>query len=353
MAVRDMYLIVFAPVYGPSGYAKLARGFILELDKLGVKIKLEPNKLWEPHEAPLPDGMVRRLKELEKTIIPKGYNPPKLSLGIAPWFDSSYPGYKIGYTMFEFNNIPNMSKYDWKKSCLEMDEVWTPSNYNLETFNNNGINNVIVIPAGIYVDEYSPTIEPLIEIDDDRVRFLAVGEYTHRKGFDLLLPAYLAEFSSDDNVSLILKVYNGSKKQDESKRIVKEDIIKYRRESPNVLYPHILFIGDIINDDKMPGLYTSADIFVILTRGEGFGLPMAEAMASGLPCIVPNNSSYLDFINNDNGYLVNTNGLENYADLHKASVLYKDSQSPIIDISHARKLMRYAYEHILEVKAKG
>jgi glycosyltransferase involved in cell wall biosynthesis len=352
MAVRDMYLIVFAPVYGPSGYANLARGFILELDKLGVKIKLEPNKLWEPHEAPLPAGVLRRLKELERTVIPKRCTPPKLSLGIAPWFDKSYPGYKIGYTMFEFSNVPNVGKYDWKTACLQMDEVWTPSTYNLQTFNDNGINNVVVMPPGIYVDQYNSTVEPLIE-KDDRVRFLSVSEYTPRKGFDLLLPAYLAEFTSDDKVSLILKAYNGSKKPAESKRIIKEDIIRYRREAPNVLYPHILFIGDIIGDDKMPGLYTSADIFVLLTRGEGFGLPMAESMACGLPCILPDNSSYLDFVNNDNGYLVKTDGLESYADLHKASVLYKNSMSPVIDVLHARKLMRNAYENIVEARAKG
>jgi len=352
MAVRDMYLIVFAPVYGPSGYAKLARGFILELDRLGVRIKLEPNKLWEPHEAPLPAGVLRRLNELEKTVIPRGFTPPKLSLGIAPWFDRSYAGYKIGYTMFEFSDVPNVGKYDWKKACLQMDEVWTPSTYNLNTFNDNGINNVVVMQPGVYVDQYHPAIEPLIE-KDDRVRFLSISEYTPRKGFDLLLPAYLAEFSSDDNVSLILKAYNGSKKPTESKRIIKEDIIRYRRESPNVLHPHILFIGDIIGDDKMPGLYTSADIFVLLTRGEGFGLPMAEAMASGLPCILPDNSSYLDFVNSDNGYLVKTNGLEDYGDLHKASVLYKNSRSPVIDVLHARKLMREAYENIMVARAKG
>ena len=87
---KEIYLIVFAPVYGPSGYAKLSRKFILGLDKLGVRIRLEPNRIWEPHKAILPPDEEKRLNELEKTIIPSDCSPVKLSIGIAPWFDKEY-----------------------------------------------------------------------------------------------------------------------------------------------------------------------------------------------------------------------------------------------------------------------
>lgn len=352
MNSKDIYLIVFAPVYGPSGYAKLSRSFVLGLDRLGVRIKLEPNKLWEPHETVLPSAIYSRLKELEQTKIPEGCNPPKLNIGIAPWFDMDYKGYKIGYTMFEFANIPNVGKYDWKLGCSAMDEVWVPSEYNVRTFKENGIQNIFSVVPGIDINEFNPSISPLIA-KDDRIRFLAVGEYTPRKGFDLLIPAYLAEFTSDDKISLIIKAYNGSKRVDESKNVIKQDIIKWRNESSNALHPHILFLGDILSNEKMASLYTSADAYVLLTRGEGFGLPMAEAMACGLPCVLPNNSSYLDFVNNDNGYLVNINGFEKYNELHKASILYRDSESPIIDVMHARKILRNIYNNISELREKG
>lgn len=350
---QEIYLIVFAPVYGPSGYAKLSRKFILGLDKLGVKIKLEPNRIWEPHKAILPPDEEKRLNELENTVIPSCCMPAKLSIGIAPWFDKEYQGYKIGYTMFEFSNVPEIGRYDWKTSCMAMDEIWVPSQYNYRTFIDNGINNVFVIAPGIDVNLFNSNKSPLIDRTDGKFRFLAVGEYNSRKGWDLLIPAYLAEFDRSDDVTLIVKAYNGSKGVVESKRMIKEDIIKYRTESPNVLYPHIMFIGDILSADRLPNLYNSADCLLMLTRGEGFGLPMAEAMACERPCIVPNNSAYLDFINNENGYLVNINGFEKDNLLYKSSMLYRDSESPIIDIKHARKLMRYAYEHQNEIQEKG
>jgi hypothetical protein len=350
---KDICLIVFAPVYGPSGYAKLSRDIILGLDALGVKIKLEPNRLWEPNETVLKPSEEERLNELERTVFPMGAKPIKLNIGIAPWFDKEYNGYKIGYTMFEFTNIPNFGKYDWKKNCSAMDEVWVPSQYNYRTFNDNGINNVFVMPPGIDIKDFNPNKEPLIDRKDGKFRFIAVGEYTTRKGWDLLIPAYLSEFDRNDDVTLIIKTYSGSKRNSESKRIVKEDIIKYRSESPNVLYPNILFIGDIISNNRLPNLYNSADCFILLTRGEGFGLPMAEAMACGKPCILPNNSSYLDFVNNENGYLVDTKGSEKYNSLHKASVLYRDSYSPIIDVNHARRIMRYIYNNREDTINKG
>tara|TARA_A100001011_G_scaffold399612_1_gene509108 strand:- start:2780 stop:3205 length:426 start_codon:yes stop_codon:yes gene_type:complete len=54
-----------------------------------------------------------------------------------------------------------------------------------------------------------------------------------------------------------------------------------------------------MNDDDIASLYTSKKIkaLVSLTRGEGFGLPILEAAASGLPVIATNWSAYLDFMN--------------------------------------------------------
>jgi glycosyltransferase involved in cell wall biosynthesis len=38
----------------------------------------------------------------------------------------------------------------------------------------------------------------------------------------------------------------------------------------------------------MPLLYGGADAFVLPTRGEGWGLPILEAMAAGVPAIATN-----------------------------------------------------------------
>lgn len=62
-------------------------------------------------------------------------------------------------------------------------------------------------------------------------------------------------------------------------------------------------------DYDMATLYRSADCFVISTRGEGWGMPILEAMACGLPAIATNWSSQVDFFNETNGYPVDVASL--------------------------------------------
>lgn len=64
----------------------------------------------------------------------------------------------------------------------------------------------------------------------------------------------------------------------------------------------IKIIGYVSEEDKR-GLYNLADIFVYPSYYEGFGLPLLEAMASGLPVIAGSNSSQVEVVS-DAGLLV-------------------------------------------------
>jgi glycosyltransferase involved in cell wall biosynthesis len=52
----------------------------------------------------------------------------------------------------------------------------------------------------------------------------------------------------------------------------------------------------------MPSVYRSMDCFVLATRGEGWGRPIAEAMAMGLPAIATAWSGPTEFMNKSNSY---------------------------------------------------
>ncbi|MFN3476623.1 MAG: glycosyltransferase family 4 protein [Candidatus Methylomirabilales bacterium] len=56
------------------------------------------------------------------------------------------------------------------------------------------------------------------------------------------------------------------------------------------LHDHVLFTG-FVNDEDLPDLYRGALLFVYPSLYEGFGLPILEAMASGVPVIASNTSS--------------------------------------------------------------
>jgi glycosyltransferase involved in cell wall biosynthesis len=59
-----------------------------------------------------------------------------------------------------------------------------------------------------------------------------------------------------------------------------------------------------VSRDELLRIYHRAHCFLFPTRGEGFGLTLAEAMRTGLPCISPAYSGVTDFFDDDVGYVV-------------------------------------------------
>jgi glycosyltransferase involved in cell wall biosynthesis len=59
----------------------------------------------------------------------------------------------------------------------------------------------------------------------------------------------------------------------------------------------------------IPRLYAAVDCFVLPTRGEGWGLPIFEAMAMGLPVIATNWSGQVDFMNENNAFPIRVDKL--------------------------------------------
>jgi glycosyltransferase involved in cell wall biosynthesis len=68
-----------------------------------------------------------------------------------------------------------------------------------------------------------------------------------------------------------------------------------------------------IPDEELPFLYNAADLFVYPSLYEGFGLPVLEAMACGVPVITSNISSLPEIVGAA-GVLVNPNEINELAD---------------------------------------
>lgn len=68
---------------------------------------------------------------------------------------------------------------------------------------------------------------------------------------------------------------------------------------------NIIFDSRNLSLDELVSLYHSAHLFVLPSRGEGFGLTLAEAMATGAPCIATRYGGPEDFFSGAVGYPVN------------------------------------------------
>jgi glycosyltransferase involved in cell wall biosynthesis len=63
-------------------------------------------------------------------------------------------------------------------------------------------------------------------------------------------------------------------------------------------FPKITLIHGRLSDLELATLYKNDKVkaFITLTHGEGYGLPIIEAAACGLPVIATNWSGHLDFL---------------------------------------------------------
>lgn len=167
---------------------------------------------------------------------------------------------------------------------LEVDEVWVYSEFNRVEYVAEGLpeEQVQVIPLG--VDErflaLDPDAEPFPLQSRHGFRFLFVGATILRKGIDLLLDAYTSNFTSADDVCLVIKDFGTDsyyRNQNHAAHI--------RELQRDASAPAIEYISADLPVEAMHSLYRSCDCLVHPYRAEGFGLPIAEAMASGLPVI--------------------------------------------------------------------
>ena len=75
-----------------------------------------------------------------------------------------------------------------------------------------------------------------------------------------------------------------------------------RKDKPNKRrYPGILWSQDVtiahgMSEPDMAKLMAASDVFSVATAGEGFGLPLIEAMCCGTPTVAPDVSAHPDFM---------------------------------------------------------
>jgi len=102
-------------------------------------------------------------------------------------------------------------------------------------------------------------------------RFLAVGRFSRQhKGFDLLIKAF--HIFAQNNTEWKLDIVG----EGEEEPVYRELIHQYQLEDRVIIHP---FTNDV------QSYYSKAQIYVLSSRWEGFGLVLVEAMAHGLPIV--------------------------------------------------------------------
>ena len=180
------------------------------------------------------------------------------------------------------------------------DKIWCPSKLAFDSYVENGVSikKLFVSPLGVDINYFKPH-EMASKGSLDHLVILFVGNINIEKGVHILIEAILV--SGISSCKLIL---NGA-------------VANYFQLTLNRLLKSLNDIGvdvTVGSGDPLKN-YQMADLFVLPSLHEAFGLVVLEAMACGLPVIVTDQVGALDYVvEEENGFVVSAGSVKQLAD---------------------------------------
>ncbi len=200
---------------------------------------------------------------------------------------------------------------------------------------------LIVRPMGVNIDVFSPTLRNA-EARSKLLRLVAGNERTR-----LLL--YVGRLSAEKNLPLLLdtlRCLSRDTRRDFRLIIAGDGPLApwLRQESLRFAPQRIHLLGQLHHQAALASLYANCDAFLHPNPREPFGIAPLEAMASGLPLIVPNAGGVLSYANAENAWLAEPSG-EAFA--AAARDVFSDDEVKWYRVLRARRTAEaYAWEKV-------
>jgi len=194
---------------------------------------------------------------------------------------------------------------EWLSACNKMTTVIVPSQHTLTSFVNSG---TVITPMHVIPEAYSDAIRdenlPTLPEFSTPFNFLIFGQLTgtnpesDRKNTFYAIKWLCETFKDDPRVGIVIKTNVGKNSlidRNVTKNLITGIVNEARRGST---MPKVHLLHGDMTEREVAALYKHPQIkaLVSLTRGEGYGLPILEAAASGLPVIATGWSGHLDFL---------------------------------------------------------
>ena len=167
--------------------------------------------------------------------------------------------------------------------------VWAPTDWAANQFRRAGVRNVRVVPEAVDASLFVPPAVSNKKKRKKKFTILTIGKWEFRKNMPTLLEAVFRYLDADCLLLLHSYVVSWDKISERNLQKVADDA--KRQYCHRTQCPTVTWTGDRQLDRvAMLSLYGRADLFVLPTLGEGWGLPIHEAMAVGLPVVATNHS---------------------------------------------------------------
>lgn len=180
-----------------------------------------------------------------------------------------------------------------KRDMLKANCIHVTATSEMKSVRRLGINNpVAIIPNGIDISDF-PKEE--YKGKTDKKTFLFLSRIHPKKGIELLINAWSLLNHSEKKKWRIKIIGNGEK-------IYVESIRKMILEKG--LSDDIMILPPIFDKDKKIDVFRKADVFVLPTFSENFGIVVAEALASYTPVITTKGTPWKDLIDENCGWWI-------------------------------------------------
>jgi len=210
--------------------------------------------------------------------------------------------FNVGITAAVETSICNSA---WIEKCNQMNAVIVPSNFTKSVLENTG---KISVPIYVIPEWFIPEISSSLSQLDIPLRtgfnFLIISQLTavdsevDRKNILNTIKWISEAFKNDKDVGIVLKTNSGRGTEIDRSitgQAIKSIVSQIRQNSKTPIY----FVHGNMTNEEISSLYRNPKIksLISLTRGEGFGLPLLEAAAAGLPVIATDWSAHTEFLN--------------------------------------------------------
>jgi glycosyltransferase involved in cell wall biosynthesis len=278
-------LLLEGPFESDYSLAIVNRNLALALQKMGLSPRLHQRDNTTPCFPN--DGFLRAQEKLAPLFV---RNLAAVSADVHS--RNIYPPHTDGFR----GRLRVLHCYAWEESAFPRNYVgWFNSGLDLATVTSAYVRDVLIrngvtVPVEVVGNGGDHILsEPAKSAGGrhrDAFEFLHVSSCFPRKAPEVLVRAFCQEFTRRHQVRLTIKTFPNQHNQIE--RIVAELEKEYPDHAP------IQVIATPITAGEMRYLYEHAGCLVSASRGEGFGLPVAEAMFTGCPVIATIHSGQAD-----------------------------------------------------------
>lgn len=301
-------VLLRGPLLTQSGYGVHSRQiakWLLSRDDLDVEVQALP---WGDTPWIIDDnwdsGFIGRI--MQKTVDPNGkLYDVTVQIQLPNEWDPKLGKVNIGVTAGVESDRANP---EWASACNRMSMVIVPSKHSEASLKNAGH---VSVPVHVVPESFSSAIleEKVTQIDElefsTPFNFLIFGQITgnnpenDRKNMFYSIKWLCEVFKNDPDVGVVIKT-NSGRNTNIDRKVVSQMLRGLLNEVRKTPFPKVHLLHGDMSDHEVASLYRHPKVkaLVAATRGEGYGLPILEAAASGLPVIATGWSGHTDFLSN-------------------------------------------------------